>query len=176
MRRAGRIIYNLATAVSLLLCLASVVLWMRSYCVGEQISWCIGSNSWFVTSGHGEVMVVVAHGDAMSTRGRRWDHIIRPPFPALPVTGFNLQPRFLGFLSGKGNVTPEIPFDAVSVPWWPSTVVTGLLVIFLIRQSLIRRRKNLRKRQGLCARCGYDLRTTPDRCPECGTIPVKDAA
>ncbi len=42
----------------------------------------------------------------------------------------------------------------------------GIAIVFHLR---VRRRSM----KGLCPACGYDLRATPERCPECGLIPGK---
>lgn len=51
-------------------------------------------------------------------------------------------------------VNARIPLAISLTPW----------MIYVT--ALIRRRR--RRRAGHCPHCGYDLRATPDRCPECG--------
>jgi hypothetical protein len=58
-----------------------------------------------------------------------------------------------------------------TVPTWFCFVTLGALPALFILSSTIRLARNrVRKKRGRCVRCGYDLRVTPDRCPECGAI------
>lgn|SRR5665213_925608 len=51
-----------------------------------------------------------------------------------------------------------------------------LLLIGMLVLETARRRMSPPIQVGCCANCGYDLRATPDRCPECGTKPKLPAA
>jgi hypothetical protein len=58
----------------------------------------------------------------------------------------------------------------VTMPDWPVASIAAILpgiwsFLFARRRGELRRRA----RRGLCAKCGYDLRASIKRCPECGT-------
>jgi hypothetical protein len=56
----------------------------------------------------------------------------------------------------------------IVVPHWFLVILFATMP--LTRLGLFIRRRR-RKVEGRCAKCGYDLRATPERCPECGTAP-----
>jgi hypothetical protein len=60
---------------------------------------------------------------------------------------------------------PPLPYRAVVVPWWFGAASFAALPLARTAARLRRRRHAAR---GLCPACGYDLRATPARCPECG--------
>ena len=52
--------------------------------------------------------------------------------------------------------------------WYAAALITGAVTWFAVEHRL-ERRVLKRLLTGLCPTCGYDLRASPERCPECGT-------
>jgi hypothetical protein len=70
------------------------------------------------------------------------------------------------FVDNTGNVIPKSKF----VPRLVATaVVTAILPIVWFVRYRARRRDVSRWLSRQCTKCGYDLRSSSDRCPECGT-------
>lgn len=69
--------------------------------------------------------------------------------------------------------SPPMPSWGVIIDYWVLAVLAGLLPAAVALHRVWRRIAERRRRNvGLCPACGYDLRATPDRCPECGASPT----
>jgi hypothetical protein len=107
--------------------------------------------------GHRGIAVHNNYGDPAH---RRW---------GVPV-GYQFKLQFpQGFITGKLTEADAIGWYRMWwAPHWMVMIVTALPAMLLSRRlargAVARRRRS----RGQCAACGYDLRASPDRCPECG--------
>ncbi len=79
-----------------------------------------------------------------------------------------IQWEYAGFKGLATRWTPALsfkPFEFI-MPLWMPVVVFAAIAWWGYFIPIARRRK--RRVLGLCVRCGYDLRGSKDRCPECG--------
>ena len=192
MRKIIRILRRTGVAISLLLCLAVFVLWVRSYwksdCWGrfgyfipirqyrqefmESKQGLVGVVMWRSAINHGWLVRELELSSAKGNFSYQW-HEVKLGGEWWPAREHWWE--WIIYLRVKKNdpigPVPGATSGAfVMLPYWV------LVVLFSILPAIWaggRWRKRSRLRGGRCARCGYDLRASPERCPECGAVTTK---
>ena len=179
MRRLGLILNVIAT----MLLVAVVALWLRSHRVADVLMW----QQWradaggtyrgtfrTLTSGRGVVGVDLtglttafpATSDAKPKF--EWTRADALQF-RLPGETFWNRIGF-GYVSqsqsAQGLNDSTVTTRAYWLPYWLLAVVASLIPL---RWAIVLAIRARRRRRGLCAWCGYDVRVSAGRCPECGS-------
>jgi hypothetical protein len=71
--------------------------------------------------------------------------------------------RIVGVVLGIGSAAD---WDVFILLWYVALLLSVVPAFRGVRR--LRRRRCISV--GFCPRCGYDLRATPERCPECGNV------
>jgi hypothetical protein len=167
-----RRLLDLLRALSLLLCVAVVALWVRSYSVSDAIMYGGGAGECGAQSLHGAI-VVVTTSRSHTPRTFRWDSFdgtlgsVWGSHRSLPNRlGFGYVAQAVALPPNSALALPAvIQQRLLVVPLWFLVALFASLPLLRLYAALRRRRIG---RLGLCSSCGYDLRATPGRCPECG--------
>jgi hypothetical protein len=150
--------FNFACVISFAICLALIALtWRTSYrCYHFQ---------YMDTDGIGQMLFL----DGRFLGHRRYDD---PRYLAAgdPNRGwrFFTGPAEQGYASSQRYwVWRDAAGWIIHWPLWTIAAAAGVLPAIWMGGRI---RARLRPGAGFCSACGYDLRASPQRCPECGTF------
>ena len=170
-----RRLFNLVAGLSLLAWVAVVGLWVQSYLAPG-----IYGGKYGLGSMCGRFIVLSPY--LMDDFGLGWDAKIAevmgiPPSLAVPppprFVRFDLWVARIGVRAAESNCRMVLGFGlplgtnplarSCIIPYWlPALLFAALPAWWMMRRPR-------RVRAGHCGNCGYDLRASKDRCPECGT-------
>ena len=177
---------NCVVVLSLLLCVATVALWVRSYVWVERfIDRSLDPGKRIDTIGSAKGALLYTHvrievsGERPTDRMAVGREIIR--FHAAETGGVSGGTVLWGVPHGAFGWEQRVDVDPPRGPWrlrWtrlsigvPHGALAALFAALPAAAALRRARGGGRRVRGECPTCGYDLRATPERCPECGAVP-----
>jgi hypothetical protein len=172
-----RRLFTLLSAASLLLCVATCVLWVRSYRGGDTLPVRFAGQPWRIATSEGWVQfddrprVMEANAALLEWGAKLNDERSRAQAVILDSMNGGVPYELPRIIPG---LPPYVPLVVAVQPVAPLGLMASVLaippvVLVVLRLRSLTRRRN--KRLGLCPVCGYDLRASPDRCPECGAVP-----
>lgn len=171
-------LFTLCSAVSLLLCVAVCVLWVRGRHQRDVLTLKLGEHRvlWVETVQDGGFEFVQQTGAPSGVFQSGW--ITAEPTGPLPAStrhGFGAVSTTLPVSYDGGQSATVIGLTAVTIPTYMLALLTALLPTVWISIAWRQERVRNRTKRGLCPRCGYDLRASPERYPECGAAVVAPA-
>jgi hypothetical protein len=169
-----RRLFTILSALSLLLFVAVVVLWVRSYDPGDFVRYYDPPSAYSFESSRGLFRItwgdLVAHYDS-PTAG--WDISLWSPEDVHYTFVADLgSGTLMGFGYEKRRFDTAEVQSVLTAPYWALAVASGIIPLVGTWRWLFNRRQVRRRAAGQCPSCGYDLRATPERCPECGSESV----
>ena len=157
--------FTIALAASVLLCVITCALWVVSYRALICITFLHDGKWGTVLVGHGALVVgwYGSHGDGVPVHASVLPSSLRYRLypPANPYLNLRRRWQFAGFGSSFHGGK-----EYLLIPIW---AVEGMFAAVPLCRLLYPRKRPYRR--GCCLSCGYDLRATPGRCPECGAVP-----
>ncbi len=186
--------FTIFTVGILLVTTLLVGCWIRSYFVRDRLS-VVSAREYAAVSFRGLLTLesISCYTDSLMTskaqeppKLERVSATVRFGYQALSaraalayVRGGSID-RLKAFQTERRIVSMEIPSSddkddlvrtrwrwRLRLPYWAVVICAASPGIAVGARLFFRRR--YRARHGLCARCGYDLRASTSRCPECGT-------
>lgn len=164
-----RRIASLVRALSLALALALVALWVRSHLTADRLMRTTRGLAYVEC--HSNAGVLEVQYSPRYPYRYRFSWVTDIPRPGhWPHPGFLLDRRIMTFLP-LDNSGPEYPTARNYVARAPYWFLLMVLLALPARHAWVwrgLRRERVRRDAGRCVRCGYDLRASRERCPECG--------